>query len=101
MKNGINLRHVSQRYIMLCVSMRPIKNSLIEKTISITSKFPQVRYGNPKQIGIHGEFVPIKENETPVFLACGVTGIEAMINFKISEILAQTLFFARIGLNTV
>ena len=69
----------------LVVSMRPIPADLISKAVQITSEYPDVHgapvhIGAPEQIGIDdinspdfGDEVTIKENEMPVFWACGVT----------------------------
>ncbi|WP_432408361.1 putative hydro-lyase [Wukongibacter sp. M2B1] len=69
----------------MVVSMRPIPVDKIVQTVQITSKYPRVHgapvhIGNPKLIGIKdidnpdfGDSVEIKENEIPVFWACGVT----------------------------
>jgi uncharacterized protein YcsI (UPF0317 family) len=79
----------------LVVSMRPILNDHIEKVIEITGRFPNmhgspVHVGDPSQIGIkyietpdYGDFVEIKENETPVFWACGVTPQAAAVQAKL------------------
>lgn len=67
------------------VSMRPIPLEKVVKTVQITSRYPGVHgapihIGNPDCIGIRdiskpdfGDPVEIKENEIPVFWACGVT----------------------------
>ncbi|MFZ5967351.1 MAG: putative hydro-lyase [Bacillota bacterium] len=103
MEEGIEVRHIQQgcnvpMYITnieckpagifagpTVVSMRPIPYNKIFKTVHITSRYPGVHgapihIGDPKAIGIkdifHPDFgdpVEIKENEVPVFWACGVT----------------------------
>jgi len=67
------------------VSMRPMLAKDAIRAIQICSRFPSVHgapihFGQPELIGIHdiskpeyGESVTIKENEVPVFWACGVT----------------------------
>ncbi|PAB59049.1 putative hydro-lyase [Anaeromicrobium sediminis] len=67
------------------VSMRPIPLDKVSKVVQITSRYPGVHgapihMGNPKLIGINdiykpdfGDSVEIKDNEIPVFWACGVT----------------------------
>jgi uncharacterized protein YcsI (UPF0317 family) len=67
------------------VSMRPVAHSLVGKAADITSLFPEMHgsplhIGDPCEIGIgdvtkpdFGDFVGIKEGETPMFWACGVT----------------------------
>jgi len=69
----------------LVVSMRPFKASDAIRAIQITSRFPSVHgapvhIGDPAQIGIndihqpdYGDSVAIKDDEIPVFWACGVT----------------------------
>ncbi|HYE81291.1 MAG TPA: putative hydro-lyase [Clostridia bacterium] len=67
------------------VSMRPVPVDKVVKAVQITSRYPRVHgapvhIGNPALIGIRninkpdfGDAVEIKENEVPVFWACGVT----------------------------
>lgn len=69
----------------LVVSMRPIKQDLVEKTSTICAKFERVHgapvhSGSPEQIGIrdlqqpdYGDAVAVEPGEVPVFWACGVT----------------------------
>lgn len=69
----------------LVVSMRPIPEKDLVRSIQVTSRFPSVHgapvhVGNPKSIGVKnihqpdfGESVTINEGEIPVFWACGVT----------------------------
>lgn len=69
----------------LVVSMRPIPEEDIVRSVQVTSNFPSVHgapihIGNPESIGIKditapdfGETVTIKKDEVPVFWACGVT----------------------------
>lgn len=102
-EEGIALRHLEERKNVamyktniplesagifegeMVVSMRPIPEDQVELATRVTSRYPEVHgapvhSGNPAKIGIenieqpdYGEFVEIKENETPVFWACGVT----------------------------
>lgn len=67
------------------VSMRPMSPKDAIRAVQITSRFPSVHgapihLGDPEQIGIpdinqpdFGDSVTIKEDEIPVFWACGVT----------------------------
>lgn len=76
------------------VSMRPIPLDKVVKALQITSRYPGVHggpihIGNPNLIGIKniykpdfGEPVEIKENEVPVFWACGVTPQAVAMNVK-------------------
>ncbi|MBP2625902.1 MAG: hypothetical protein H6Q68_613 [Firmicutes bacterium] len=67
------------------VSMRPIPEAMVVRTVQVTSRFPAVHgaplhIGSPSSIGIKdinkpdfGDSVTIKPGEVPVFWACGVT----------------------------
>jgi uncharacterized protein YcsI (UPF0317 family) len=69
----------------LVVSMRPIPNQSVALAVEITSHYPlahgaPVHIGDPAALGIvdlekpdFGDPVPVKEGESPVFWACGVT----------------------------
>ena len=69
----------------LVVSMRPLKPADAIRAIQITTRFPAVHgapvhIGKPELIGIqdidkpdYGERAPMKDDEIPVFWACGVT----------------------------
>jgi uncharacterized protein YcsI (UPF0317 family) len=69
----------------LVVSMRPIPREKVVKSVQITSRYPSVHgapvhIGEPEKIGIadlakpdYGDIAVFKENEVPVFWACGVT----------------------------
>ena len=102
-EDGIELRHISCNVAVpmfrtnvpttaagpfhgpLVVSMRPMKPTDAIRAIQITTRFPAVHgapvhIGKPELIGIkdlgkpdYGDPVPIKDDEIPVFWACGVT----------------------------
>ena len=67
------------------VSMRPIPVAKIVRAVQITSNFPSmhgapIHIGDPEKIGIddlaqpdYGDPVALKDDEVPVFWACGVT----------------------------
>ena len=69
----------------MVVSMRPFKPAAAIRAIQITSRFPQVHgspvhVGLPHLIGIHdlsrpdyGDAAEVRDDELPVFWACGVT----------------------------
>ena len=69
----------------LVVSMRPMKPANAIRAVQITTRFPSVHgapvhLGKPDMIGIKdiakpdwGDAVPIRDDEIPVFWACGVT----------------------------
>lgn len=83
------------------VSMRPLKNELVQKAIEITTRFPDMHgaplhVGNPSAIGIHdisrpdfGDYVEIEEGETPVFWACGVTPQSIAIYSKLPSVITH------------
>jgi uncharacterized protein YcsI (UPF0317 family) len=78
----------------LVVTMRPIPNDLIMRTILITSRYTlahgaPIQVGDPGALGIrdlnHPDFgapVTIKDDETPVFWACGVTSSLAVLSAR-------------------
>ena len=69
----------------MVVSMRPIPREMVVRAVQVTSRFPgvhgaPVHIGDPAVIGIRdvtrpdlGDPVEIREDEVPVFWACGVT----------------------------
>ena len=69
----------------MVVSMRPIPIAKVVRAVQITSRFPgahgaPIHIGDPDRIGIndlarpdYGDPIEIKEDEIPVFWACGVT----------------------------
>ncbi len=69
----------------MVVSMRPFRAADAIRAIQVTSRFPSVHgapvhLGMPGQIGItdiakpdYGDAVPVRDDEFPVFWACGVT----------------------------
>jgi uncharacterized protein YcsI (UPF0317 family) len=103
LENGISLRHIEQKRNVsmyrtsietvpagifhgpMVVSMRPMKAADAIRAIQITSRFPgmhgaPIHIGDPKLIGIrdlsrpdYGDAVEVRDDELPVFWACGVT----------------------------
>jgi uncharacterized protein YcsI (UPF0317 family) len=101
--NGIELRHITCDCTVpmfrttvettpagpfhgpLVVSMRPMKPADAIRAIQVTTRFPTVHgapvhIGKPELIGIkdigkpdYGDPVPVRDDEIPVFWACGVT----------------------------
>jgi uncharacterized protein YcsI (UPF0317 family) len=69
----------------MVVSMRPMSPANAIRAVQITTRFPAVHgapvhIGKPELIGIkdiaqpdYGDAVPVKDDELPVFWACGVT----------------------------
>lgn len=112
LNHGISIRHIEMgcnvpMYITnieckkagifsgpMVVSMRPIAYKNITKVVQITSKYPRVHgapihIGKPSLIGIQdidspdfGDSVVIKDDELPVFWACGVTSQAVAMNAK-------------------
>jgi len=108
-KAGIPVRHVEEgknvpMYITniscepagpfrgpLVVTMRPIPGNMVSKAILVTSRFPAVHgapihVGDPLALGIEdlnkpdfGDPVTVREEEVPVFWACGVTPQMALL----------------------
>ncbi|MCH4890837.1 DUF1445 domain-containing protein [Acidaminobacter sp. JC074] len=76
----------------MVVSMRPIKKNDIEHVIHITSDYVKthgipIHIGHPSAIGIkdlqspdYGDHVEVKEDELPVFWACGITALNSIKN---------------------
>lgn len=87
----------------MVVSMRPIACDKVPLAFSVTDRMHKVHgapvhVGDPKQIGIEdlsqtaygGGVVTIKENETPVFWACGVTPQAALFAAKPKLVITHT-----------
>ena len=84
-RTSLALSPVGDFHGSMVVSMRPIPDHRIDDAVAITARYPDVHgapvhIGNPAEIGIttieqpdYGDFVAIREGETPVFWACGVT----------------------------
>ena len=78
----------------LVVSMRPLTPIDAVKATEVTSRYPRVHgapihIGSPESIGIndisrpdYGDVVEIRENELPVFWACGVTPQAVVMSSK-------------------
>ena len=78
----------------MVVSMRPLQPAAAIRAIQITSRFPQVHgapvhVGLPHLIGIHdlnvpdyGDAVDVRDDELPVFWACGVTPQAVVVQTK-------------------
>ena len=78
----------------MVVSMRPILQSQVVRTVQITSRFPAVHgapvhVGDPSALGIEdlqkpdfGDPLPVDDDEVPVFWACGVTPQAVMMQTR-------------------
>ncbi|WP_419912401.1 putative hydro-lyase [Hoeflea sp.] len=110
--DGISLRHIEQNFTVpmyrttiptepagpfsggVVVSMRPIKESDVERVTAISSRYPfahggPLHVGKPGAIGIEtldrpdwGDACSIGADEVPVFWACGVTPQNAVLNAR-------------------
>ena len=117
---GIEIRHIQEErnvpmYITnieteeagrfsgpLVVSMRPLPSNKISKAVQITSEYEEVHgapvhIGNPEEIGIEdlnspdfGESVTVKDNEIPVFWACGVTPQAVIMKSKLPFVITHS-----------
>ncbi len=113
MRAGIRLRHVEEKKNVsmyrttiplepvgpfrggMVVSMRPIHRTQVASACVITARYPEVHgepvhVGYPEMIGIHdlsrpdyGDPVAIREEEIPVFWACGVTPQNVLLEAKL------------------
>jgi uncharacterized protein YcsI (UPF0317 family) len=109
LKAGIPVRHIEERCNVpmyrtnvactpagrfsgpLVVSMRPMTPLQAEQAAAITARLPRVHgapvhVGDARELGIadvgrpdYGDAVTIREGEVPVFWACGVTPMEAIL----------------------
>jgi len=111
-EDGIEIRHITENKKVpmfrtsiattpagrfhgpLVVSMRPLKPADAIRAVQITSRYPAVHgapvhLGLPSQIGIrdinapdYGDAVTVRDDELPVFWACGVTPQAALAASK-------------------
>ncbi len=91
---NIELRPAGKFHGNMVVSMRPIPDELVVKSVNVTAAMPRVHgapihIGNPEFIGIsdiskpdYGDSVTVNPGETPVFWACGVTPQNAVMQTK-------------------
>ncbi len=117
---GIPLRHVEERKNVsmyrtnvattpagifhgpMVMSMRPIKHNQVVKAVQVTSRYPfahgaPLHIGNPEVIGVtdiehpdYGDPVETKEDEVPVFWACGVTPQSVAMSSKPSIMITHS-----------
>ena len=85
----------------LVVSMRPMTGAHAIRAVQVTSRFPSVHgapvhLGSPSAIGIadlsrpdYGDAVTIREDEVPVFWACGVTPQSAIESARLPFVIAH------------
>ena len=87
----------------MVVSMRPIKNHLVQRAIDATSRYPiahgaPLATGDPKQLGVPdiskvdwGKFDPLADDETPVWWGCGVTPQSIAMACKVPEMITHLM----------
>ncbi|KFZ59928.1 hypothetical protein N321_13079, partial [Antrostomus carolinensis] len=93
-KTAVPCYSVSTFCCNLVVSMRPIPESKLEAAVLATSELKEahgapIHMGDPGLLGIqrlskpdYGDPVHLQPGDIPVFWACGVTGVEAVINCR-------------------
>ncbi|XP_051476500.1 D-glutamate cyclase, mitochondrial isoform X2 [Apus apus] len=93
-KTAVPCYSISTFCCNLVVTMRPIPESKLEAAVLATSKLKEahgapIHMGDPGLLGIqdlskpdYGDPVHLHPGDIPVFWACGVTGIEAVINCR-------------------
>jgi len=85
----------------LVVSMRPIRSQELARVADLTRSLAlvhgePVHVGSPKKLGIedlerpeYGDPVPVRDDEVPVFWACGVTAQAAAQHSRVSLMIAH------------
>ncbi|XP_040528927.1 D-glutamate cyclase, mitochondrial [Gallus gallus] len=93
-KTAVPCYSISNFCCNLVVTMRPIPESKLEAAVLATSELKEapgapIHMGNPGLLGIqdlskpdYGDSVHLQPGDIPVFWACSVTGIEAVINCR-------------------
>ncbi|NXU94586.1 GLUCM protein, partial [Xiphorhynchus elegans] len=93
-KTAVPCYSVSPFCCNLVVTMRPIPESKLNTAVQATSELKEahgapIHMGDPGLLGIqdlskpdYGDPVHLHPGDIPVFWACGVTGVEAVINCK-------------------
>ncbi|NXH98443.1 GLUCM protein, partial [Pachycephala philippinensis] len=93
-KTSVPCYSVSMFHCNLVVTMRPIPESKLEAAVLATSELKEahgapIHIGDPGLLGIqdlskpdYGDPVHLHPGDIPVFWACGVTGVEAIINCR-------------------
>jgi uncharacterized protein YcsI (UPF0317 family) len=100
-QSSIRCKPVGGFHGPVAVTMRPIVNNLVECAISISSRYPiahgaPLHVGDPRSIGIEnlqnvqwGRCNELRDGETPVFWACGVTPQAIAVAAKIPEMITH------------
>lgn len=101
--SGIDCKPAGRLHGPMVVSMRPIKNHLVQRAIDATSRYP-VAHGAPlatgdsRQLGVAditkvdwGRFDPLADDETPVWWGCGVTPQSIAMACKVPEMITHLM----------
>jgi len=112
--SSIPCRPAGRLHGPMVISMRPIRRDLVLRTVEVSSKYPvghgaPIHIGNPSEVGIAdlskptwGKFHPLREDEVPVFWACGITPQAVAMACGIPEIITHTaghMFITDLRLN--
>ncbi|NWT51366.1 GLUCM protein, partial [Erythrocercus mccallii] len=93
-KTSVPCHRISMFHCNLVVSMRPVPESKLEAAVLATSELKEahgapIHIGDPGLLGIqdlskpdYGDPVRLHPGDIPVFWACGITGVEAIINCR-------------------
>ncbi|NWV68063.1 GLUCM protein, partial [Malurus elegans] len=93
-KTSVPCHSVSVFHCNLVVTMRPVPESKLEAAVLATSELKEahgapIHIGDPGLLGIqdlskpdYGDPVHLHPGDIPVFWACGVTGVEAVMNCR-------------------
>ncbi|XP_053835667.1 D-glutamate cyclase, mitochondrial isoform X2 [Vidua macroura] len=93
-KTSVPCYSISMFHCNLVVTMRPIPESKLGAAVLATSELKEahgapIHIGDPGLLGIqdlskpdYGDTVQLHPGDIPVFWACGVTGVEAIINCR-------------------
>ncbi|NXR54156.1 GLUCM protein, partial [Hippolais icterina] len=93
-KTSVPCHSISMFHCNLVVTMRPIPESKLGAAVLATSELKEahgapIHIGDPGLLGIqdlskpdYGDPVHLHPGDIPVFWACGVTGVEAIINCR-------------------
>ncbi|XP_023208642.1 D-glutamate cyclase, mitochondrial isoform X2 [Xiphophorus maculatus] len=93
-RTAVRCVHKGEFRCPLVVTMRPVPAGLLDAAVEVTHQNPRahgapVHVGDPALLGIldltrpdYGDPVELRPGDVPVFWACGVTSIEAILSSK-------------------
>ena len=100
--SGVQCKPAGRLKGPMVISMRPIRNDLVQRAIDVTSRYPlahgaPLHTGDPSVLGIPdlsktdwGKFDPLAPDETPVYWACGITPQSIALACKLPEMITHT-----------